>query len=338
MKREDFRITPITGGMTNLLYKCSLRDEVKLLPGEKRHILLRLYGRIIKDSPETSVIDPVVFGLLAEKGLGPQLYGVFLDGRLEEYIPSRSLTTSELNNSAISQCCARIMASFHTLNLPIRKTPGRLFEETQGFLAATLKSMTAVPYSSDRAERVSKLLAYNLPNEVNFMWSLLANVKSPIVFCHNDLSAGNILYVENNTSDTGTQWRLQPIDFEYSFYNYRGFDIGNHFCEWCYDYNVESAPYFKATLSSYPTEEEQINFIRAYLEPELPTKETIEEVRLEANAFALASHMMWGLWAAAQSAVSTIQFDYLEYALTRLEHYTLQKAEVLNMMQETRKH
>lgn len=35
---------------------------------------------------------------------------------------------------------------------------------------------------------------------------------------------------------------IQFIDYEYSCYNYRGFDIGNHFCEWAGNclYRIES--------------------------------------------------------------------------------------------------
>lgn len=36
-----------------------------------------------------------------------------------------------------------------------------------------------------------------------------------------------------------------------------------------------------------------------------------EQILLEANAYALASHFLWGLWAIVQSNISTIQFAYL---------------------------
>ena len=333
-RAEDFTITAVTGGLTNVLYKCSLGDKVALLPGEKRHILLRMYGNIVKNNPEMAVIDPLVFGLLAAKGIGPQVFGVFLDGRLEEYLPSRPLITSELHNPDISRRCARIMASFHMLTLPLSKMPRRVFDSMQEYLDATLNNLTHDESDDVKAGKVSKLLSYNLPNEVVYMKSLLSKVDSPVVFCHNDLQEGNILYVESTENGKNAEWYLQPIDFEYSCYNYRGFDIGNHFCEWCYDYNVDSPPYFSASLDAYPSVKEQINFIRAYLQDEDPSDENIEKVRLEANAFALASHMLWALWGAAQSLVSNLEFDCLEYALVRLEHYTKQKADVLDMLQE----
>lgn len=49
------------------------------------------------------------------------------------------------------------------------------------------------------------------------------------------------------------------IDFEYSAYNYRGFDLANHFCETIYDYTNEEFPYFWAKPENYPTKEKQVS-------------------------------------------------------------------------------
>jgi len=39
---------------------------------------------------------------------------------------------------------------------------------------------------------------------------------------------------------------------------HRGFDIGNHFCEWCYCYDHDEFPYFTANLEEYPSREQQV--------------------------------------------------------------------------------
>lgn len=36
---------------------------------------------------DSLVLESVMFAILAERALGPQLYGVFPEGRLEQYIP-----------------------------------------------------------------------------------------------------------------------------------------------------------------------------------------------------------------------------------------------------------
>lgn len=39
----------------------------------------------------------------------------------------------------------------------------------------------------------------------------------------------------------------------------RGFDFGNHFCEWMYDYTYNQWPFFKAVPENYPTREQQVS-------------------------------------------------------------------------------
>lgn len=39
---------------------------------------------------DSLVLESVMFAILAERSLGPQLYGVFPEGRLEQYIPVRT--------------------------------------------------------------------------------------------------------------------------------------------------------------------------------------------------------------------------------------------------------
>jgi len=80
-----------SGGLSNLLYCCWLADSVPVVGSEPRRVLLRIYGQIIHEHPETVLTDSVIFALLAEKGMGPNLYGVFTTGRVEEYVPVRTV-------------------------------------------------------------------------------------------------------------------------------------------------------------------------------------------------------------------------------------------------------
>jgi ethanolamine kinase len=50
-------------------------------------------------------------------------------------------------------------------------------------------------------------------------------LNAPVVFAHNDLLSGNFMLNDEEE-------KLYLIDFEYGSYNYRGFDIGNHFNEY----------------------------------------------------------------------------------------------------------
>ena len=76
-----------SGGLNNTLYVCSLADEISTKDGEPRKVLLRIYGLYIVEEPDKILTDSVLFALLAEKGMGPKLFGFFTAGRIEEYIP-----------------------------------------------------------------------------------------------------------------------------------------------------------------------------------------------------------------------------------------------------------
>ena len=80
-----FSLGLIRGGLTNYLYLCSLPKNMDCQPGEQRNVLVRIYGEILDN--RAKFYEGVIFTLLAERGFGPHLYGVFSSGRIEQYIP-----------------------------------------------------------------------------------------------------------------------------------------------------------------------------------------------------------------------------------------------------------
>ncbi|KAM3608694.1 uncharacterized protein V6R79_003248 [Siganus canaliculatus] len=328
LSEEDFHITVIRGGLSNKLYLCSLPDSVDTMGDEPRSVLLRLYGAILQGA-EAMVLESVMFAILAERELGPKLYGIFPQGRLEQYVPSRKLDTCELSDPSISAEVAGKMARFHGMRMPFNKEPKWLFGTMDKYLSQVMRLNFT---RESQLRRFNRLLSYNLPQEMDMLKALLESTHSPVVFCHNDCQEGNVLLLKGHqSSDKG---KLMLIDFEYSSYNYRGFDIGNHFCEWMYDYNCDEFPFFKADAQSYPTKSQQLHFIENYLreydqgfdnlneEEQMKVK---EELYVEVNRFAMASHFFWGMWSIIQAQLSTIQFGYLEYALARFDAYFQQK-------------
>ena len=75
-----------SGGLSNLLYYCSLPSTHTPVTGEPSQVLLRMYGQLLEKN-DTKITDSVITMLLSERNLGPKLYGIFPGGRLEEYIP-----------------------------------------------------------------------------------------------------------------------------------------------------------------------------------------------------------------------------------------------------------
>jgi len=77
---------------------------------------------------------------------------------------------------------------------------------------------------------------------------------SPVVFCHNDLTPGNILY--DRAKLVAGEGGIHLIDFEYASYSFRGFDIANHFSEYV---GTECDEHL------YPDESAQKEFFQQYL-------------------------------------------------------------------------
>ena len=53
--------------------------------------------------------------------------------------------------------------------------------------------------------------------------------------------------------------RVIPIDYEYCAYNYRAFDLANHFSEWMYDYSHGEHPFYRRTRRFFPDKERQVS-------------------------------------------------------------------------------
>ncbi|XP_049986298.1 choline/ethanolamine kinase isoform X1 [Alexandromys fortis] len=322
---EELSICPVSGGLSNLLFRCSLPNHLPSVGEEPREVLLRLYGAILQ-GVDSLVLESVMFAILAERSLGPQLYGVFPEGRLEQYLPSRPLKTQELRDPVLSGAIATKMARFHGMEMPFTKEPHWLF----GTMERYLKQIQDLP--STGLPQMNLLETYSLKDEMGNLRKLLEATPSPVVFCHNDIQEGNILLLSEPKNDDS----LMLVDFEYSSYNYRGFDIGNHFCEWVYDYTHEEWPFYKARPTDYPTRGQQLHFIRHYLaevqkgqiRSEEEQKKLEEDLLIEVNRYALASHFFWGLWSILQASMSTIEFGYLEYAQSRFRFYFQQKEQL----------
>uniref|UniRef100_A0A673L719 Ethanolamine kinase n=1 Tax=Sinocyclocheilus rhinocerous TaxID=307959 RepID=A0A673L719_9TELE len=321
ISEHDFHIKIVSGGLSNLLYMCSLPADVQPSGVEPRRVLLRIYGAILQVAVDSLI---VMFAILAERELGPHLYGIFPEGRLEQYLPSNRLRTEQLGFPEISAEIASKMARFHGMQMPFNKEPKWLF----GTIDRYMEQVKIIQFVREaHIKKFTKLMKYDLPAELENLRSLLAATPSPVVFCHNDVQEGNILMLDGreNSSD-----KLMLIDFEYSSYNYRGFDFGNHFCEWMYDYTYDQWPFYKAKVENYPNRQQQLRFIRHYLSEKggiAPADQARieEDMIIEANRFALASHFLWGLWSIIQAKISKIEFGYMDYAQHRFDTYFKQK-------------
>lgn len=133
------------------------------------------------------------------------------------------------------------------------------------------------------------------------LYKRLEALDSPVVFAHNDLLLGNVVYTESQKCVTF-------IDYEYADYNYQAFDIGNHFTEFA---GVDTVDYTR-----YPSRDFQLRWLRVYLQSYLQKSDVsdteVERLYVQVNQFALAAHFFWIIWSLIQAEHSTIDFDYVE--------------------------
>jgi ethanolamine kinase len=140
-----------------------------------------------------------------------------------------------------------------------------------------------------------------------------------VAFCHNDVLGANVLYSDH----------VQLIDFEYGGINFVAFDIANHFNE----YAGGTSPGEDATPNYdwFPSREQQRYFLNVYLEAAhhgSVCQDELETLLRQVQAFVLANHLYWGLWAVNQASAEGCEgFDYLLYAKHRMNRYLHDRAE-----------
>ncbi|KAE9417149.1 hypothetical protein Angca_009699, partial [Angiostrongylus cantonensis] len=259
----------------------------------------------------------------SENGLGPKLLGVFPGGRFEEFIPSRPLEHDEvahprlpLVSELISSLLARILPRFHSTTVPIAKRPNilklmrewlTLFEE-QGNFHVQIQSTSFHLHTSDFPSTVS---ISDLAKEIDIIEEFLGTSPSPVVFCHNDLTSGNLLISstpqkttgplateEISLNTTGTLY-LSLIDFEFSSYNYRGFDLANYFCASAIKHNVQEFPHYKIDLNKLENQPVKIEFCKEYVQEAKKLNIHIKSefsLLWEIDYFTPVVHLFWAIF------------------------------------------
>ncbi|XP_052860141.1 ethanolamine kinase [Anopheles cruzii] len=333
---KDVRHKMFTDGITNKLVGCfnqpnqggvSRGDTSKTFDPDtavtEDVMLIRVYGNktdlLIDRRKETENIL-----LMNKYGYAPSIYATFDNGLAYEYVPGTTLTPTSCQEEYIWPLVARRMAQMHK----VRPIP--LTDERPALVAKMDQFLALIPESfSDAAKdklvwkvfpRVSELRA-----EFGDLYAKLQRLNSPVVFCHNDLLLGNVIYDK-------TRSRVTFIDYEYAGLNHQAFDIGNHFTEFA---GVAEIDY-----SRYPSKDFQMRWLREYLEEFINGETTntspiveadVQRLYVQVNQYALASHFLWAVWALIQAEHSTIDFDFVQFGVIRFTEYRRKKDEFLTL-------
>ncbi|KAL6047595.1 Ethanolamine kinase [Balamuthia mandrillaris] len=344
-----------TDGITNKLFKVIGEVETEEEAGDactrrrRRAVLVRVYGKntevlIDRDRELRTLV------LLAEAGFSPPLYGRFLNGMCYGYVDGVPFKPADMQAGEKWPLVARKLAAFHRVRHVGPREP-TLFRTIRKWLDEIPTSYPDPEQDRRFKQQFNKEQALR---ELDMMEEELVgskrNPKLPppsVVFCHNDLLCANLLYQQ---SSPRTSADVAFIDFEYGSYNYRAFDIANHFCEMM-GYNVDP--------TMFPSREFRLQWLRTYLthyhrlerqhqhqnesatkkgttEGEEEREESLTEEELEALEedvlkFTVAAHFHWGTWALVQARYSDLaaEFDYIGYSALLFGQFHHRKRSVL---------
>lgn len=314
----NIAIKHFTEGITNKLVGCYEESE----GFGKDVVLIRIYGAnteliIDRNTEKNNIL------FLSKHGLCPPLYAVFENGLAYGFCPGKTLDCSSVRENRVQ--IAKEMVRLHSLKSDsaddIKTTPG-LFPKLKKWL---LVAPTSFDESSKQERFVTEIGSLEkLKDEYELLKTTIESMDTSVVMSHNDLLLKNIIYDE--TTD-----KISFIDHEYAMFNYRPYDIGNHFCEYAGVDDVD--------FSRYPDKQYQLEWLRSYLEEWnthngltcAVTDEEVQKLYVQVNKCALAAHFFWGLWALIQSKYSKIDFNYFDYGIMKLKEYFARKEEFLSL-------
>ncbi|KAG7456201.1 hypothetical protein MATL_G00249300 [Megalops atlanticus] len=359
-KPAEVKMKSFTDGITNKLIGCYVGGDMQEV------VLVRIYGNkteLFVDR-ENEVKS---FRVLQAHRCAPRLYCTFNNGLCYEFLQGTALEPEHIRSPSVFRLIARQLAKYHAIHAHNGWVPKSDLWLKMGKYFSLVPTHFEDPVQNQRLTQEVPSAAC-LREEMLWLQQSLSVLGSPVVLCHNDLLCKNIIYNQSaahactvllctpaptlrrgafalllgpwgigtpqcNGPKVACEDRTRPgnvkfIDYEYAGYNYQAYDIGNHFNEFA---GVNEVDY-----SKYPGRELQLQWLRAYLEAYKEYKDQgadvthteVEVLYVQVNRFALASHFFWGLWALIQAQYSTIDFDFLGYAVLRFSQYFKMKPEV----------
>lgn len=337
---DQIQVTRLSGALTNAIYKVDPPSSIESnIPPS---LLLRIYGANVESLIDRSY-ELRILVRLSKQNIGPNLYGCFNNGRIEQYLDNAiTLTRDDIRNKKTSARIARRMRELHdgirlsrheksfgpTVWNNITKWLNKIDDMVNSGLVLDENEVfnTSLKQFKENVQ-IYKDWLFNQYDE---------NLNNELVFCHNDTQYGNLLFTSKNLPTTSSiitdlsnlslenlkeikpsikeqkqDSNLVVIDFEYSGPNVRAYDLANHFCEWMHNYHDPEFSY-KVTESNFPTIDEQLNLIYSYI---LFRDETSDVSKLEKDAKLLyndcikwraAVNISWGLWAIIQNGENTL--------------------------------
>lgn len=181
--KEDLCIERVSGALTNAVFFVTVKSK---------RMLLRVYGagcdQILDRQKELNWLSR-----LSHLNIGPKMLGIFGNGRFEEYLPSTTLTRTDIRDTAISKQIASRLFQLHSI---VELYPASSNEKLQvwqnidqWYLALSTEAIEKLTRNETWKEQIeNELCLVQLRNEIELCKIMLSKNKSPVVFAHNDVS------------------------------------------------------------------------------------------------------------------------------------------------------
>jgi ethanolamine kinase len=361
----DVNLVRFTDGITNTLIKAENRAAISKEERDRDAVLLRAYGHgtavLIDRSREAQNHE-----LLMRHGLAPELLAKFDNGMMYRYVRGTVTTPADMRKPDISKAIARRLAQWHATVPCIpgktKPSPGTVSngscsnghhnvntaldqdvidnaapgKPSPNLWTVMQKWILALPRDTEEAQSRYQTLQTELSKLIDELSGRPGLGHGGLVFAHTDLLSGNVIVLPPGSDAKDGPPNVNFIDYEYAVPSPAAFDIANHFAEW---------GGFDCDMACMPTVAQRRIFvdeyIRAYaaclseggtvVDEKAITFDPQHEADLlmaEIDLFRGLPGFYWGIWACIQARISQIDFDYANYAESRLGEYWAWKAEI----------
>ena len=338
---DDIDLTKVTGGLTNKLYKATIRGAQATSPdlnGATREnaLLIRVFGR--SDGLLNRPLENETYSMLSDAGISPKFIGEFPWGRIEEFLTDHAPLTSGLDMIKMPPdvdnlgLIAEAIWKVHSVDLGADPDCHRahIYEVLENWLKVASKYGNTIRGYESRPDWKGPKLD-TLDEEVRFVVRTCLNelqehprLKSTssydsllrTVLCHNDLLSGNLmLHWKDRT--------IRLIDFEYSGYNNAICDLANIMAAVCESIMLSGKP--QDVEHNSPPDNVKLYLLERYLGHRIP-EEDEEAVLTLLAGFVMADELRWTIWGIIQSEQSSVEgFDYVHYYNSRFNSYIAYK-------------
>ena len=288
-------------------------------PVSTRKLVYRIFGAadIVDIARERQVFDR-----LSELGFGPHSFGCTARDRVEEYINGRPLERMELRDPRMVLLICQALRSLHEQNLKDLVDCEHIttVDNAKVWRDMALAKLGSLEIRAEEKSDIEELLG----EEMLAQWLDLMPFWAPKAFLHHDCNRLNFLYVQS-----ADQIRL--IDYEYAGYGFRGMDLGCTINELMYEYTTPTPPYWSYFPEALYDESLLTYYVQAYGGDAALWAET--------RMCLICGHYFWAVWSVAMAKVPREGFDYIKYAILRLNDFRREAKTVQEMggLQEVRR-